>query len=82
MAENSLATQVNLNPSTWKDNPNDFYSFLTLSCKEFFNSELVNNNQLDNKTKESYERLCNVDYQSHRNFDKKTIMTIPYSSTI
>ena len=36
---------------------------------------------MDAETKESYERLCNIDFKLYRKLLKKTIMTIPYNAT-
>jgi hypothetical protein len=81
LEDTTLAQEVNLGAATWEDSPNDFYSFLSMNCKKYFEDELLNNTDLNKETKESYIRLSNINYSNHRKMVKKTIMTIPYNAT-
>lgn len=82
LSDMTLATKVNLGSSTWDDKPEDFYSSLALNCKVYLESQLKTNINLPQNEKESYQRLIKLDFKNHRNLVKKTIMTIPYNSTI
>lgn len=52
---------MNLSKSTWKDVPDDFYTFLSLKIKEYLEFELLNDNNLEDFKKESYIRISNID---------------------
>lgn len=76
----TLAYEVNLGKSTWSDKPQDFYTFLALKIKDYWLGELTKD--LDDETKDSYTRLCNIDFKLYRSLLKRTIMTIPYNATV
>lgn len=44
--------------------------------------ELKSNFNLKEVERDSYKRLLGIDFKNHRNLVKKTIMTIPYNSTV
>lgn len=81
LEDTTLAKQVNLSSSTWKNVPDDFYTFLSLKIKEYLIEELNQNKDLDVSLKNSYIKLSQLDFHNHRSLVKKTIMTIPYNST-
>lgn len=49
--------------------------------KEFFDTEIINNKNLEIKTKESYFKLSNLNIKNYRNLVKKPLMTIPFNVT-
>jgi len=72
-----LASELNLNESSWKDKPKDFYSFLVAGLMDHFKKELDNNKDLSMEKQEGYQRLINFNLQ--RYIIKKSVMTIPYN---
>ena len=58
LEDTTLAKQVNLSKSSWKNIPDDFYTFLSLKIKEYLAQELKSNKDLDIEKRESYIRLC------------------------
>ena len=73
----ALSEELNLSKSNWTETPKDFYSFIALKVKEFFNKELYNNKDLSIEEFESYKKLANLDI--YRALYKKVIMTWPYN---
>lgn len=82
LEETSLAKAVNLSASSWDEAPDDLYTFLALRIKEYLTIELKLKKNLTKELRESYTRITNQNFQNHRKLVKKTLMTIPYNSTI
>ena len=76
----SLSKELNLTESKWSDTPKDFYSFVLLKIKNFFNKELKNNKNLTKEEKKSYKKLALL--ENDRKLVKRVIMTIPYNATL
>jgi hypothetical protein len=76
----SLAKELNLTTSSWKDIPKDFYNFVSTNLIDYFRNILISNN-IEESEMEDYLRLSNLTIA--RAIVKKAIMTIPYNvSTI
>ena len=80
----ALSKELNLNESTWNDNPKDFYHFIALKVKNFFANKLDDSQTgklvLSLEDKESYKKLARLDI--YRALIKKAVMTIPYNITL
>jgi DNA-directed RNA polymerase len=79
----ALSKELNLNDSTWNDNPKDFYHFIALKVKNFFANKLdeyqTGKLVLSLEDKESYKKLARLDI--YRALIKKAVMTIPYNAS-
>lgn len=79
----SLSKELNLNKSNWNESPKDFYNFIALNVKTFFDKKL-NEAQtgklvISPEDKESYKKLAKLDI--YRVLIKKAVMTIPYNAS-
>ena len=74
----SLAKELNLIESSWKDIPKDFYSFLAVNLVDYFRNKLKLND-LSDELRDAYTRLSNLVIQ--RSIINKAIMTIAYNVT-
>jgi DNA-directed RNA polymerase len=79
----ALSKELNLNESSWKDKPKDFYNFIALRVKNFFNEKLDESHKgtlvLSSEVKESYTKLAKIEI--YRVLIKKAVMTIPYNAS-
>lgn len=75
--DKELQKLLNLDKSNYSDKPQDFYALLSLRVRNHLIDQLNNNNDLDDKTKDSYRRLINMDIK--RSVIKKATMTIVYN---
>lgn len=79
----ALSKELNLNESCWNDNPKDFYNFIALKVKNFFDKKLEESQAgklvLSPEDKESYKKLARLEI--YRALIKKAVMTIPYNAS-
>jgi len=78
----SLSKELNLENSSWKDMPKDFYTFVGYKVKEFFINKLNDpeaNLSLSDEVKASYRKLSLLNM--FRNLIKQAIMTMPYNAS-
>lgn len=77
----ALSKELNLNESSWNDNPKDFYNFIAFKVKNFFDIKLDESQAgklvLSPEDKESYKKLARLEI--YRVLIKKAVMTIPYN---
>lgn len=79
----ALSKELNLSKSNPNDIPSDFYTYVSLKIKDFFQTKLTENrlgfSDLSLEDKESFKTLANLDI--HRSLIKKAVMTIPYNAS-
>jgi DNA-dependent RNA polymerase len=79
----SLSKELNLNKSNWNESPKDFYNFIALKVKTFFDKKLKDAQTgklvISPEDKESYKKLAKLDI--YRVLIKKAVMTIPYNAS-
>jgi DNA-directed RNA polymerase len=81
----ALSKELNLNESSWNDNPKDFYiyNFIAFKVKNFVDKKLDESQAgklvLSPEDKESYKKLARLEI--YRVLIKKAVMTIPYNAS-
>jgi hypothetical protein len=76
----SLSKELNLDNSSWKYMPKDFYTFVGYKVKEFFINKLNDPDaNLSEEEKASYSKLSLLNM--FRNLIKYAIMTMPYNAS-